>query len=500
MGKEDSISNSSKIGPVIACIFLTLPFIIFSLGWIRIYYAIPILIITILAFCKSIKHMPSIWIPDLNQDNIIKIIIIVGVLAIWIYYSGIGKFVYQNDDHIIRNTIFNLLIEKDWPIRNYHVLQEYSPGVKSTGMVYYIGFWFPAAVIGKLFGLRIGYYALAFWALIGLSLVYYFICARYKKILMWPLFIVIFFSGCDILGVFLSGENIFLIDNTVHLERWSNPYQFSSMTTQLFWVFNQAVPAWVATALLLHLKDNKIVLFIAASLMISSTFPFVGFLALVLFLGWQRKSTEQVRHLNIKRRLQIFVNSFISVPNIIGGGTIGIISFIYLIGNTAGTYIMKTSHGGAALENSLPKYGIFILLELFVFALPLYSYNKNNRLFYFIIISLCIIPPVKIGYAVDFCMRASIPGLFVLMILVIDALIKSHEEKKYHILISLIVILTIGSITPLHEMARTITNTFNSINSEQIVYARDEDEIVVMSHHNFAAPLDDNFFYKYISK
>lgn len=194
MGKENSISNSSKIGPVIACIFLTLPFIIFSLGWIRIYYAIPILIITILAFCKSIKHMPSIWIPDLNQDNIIKIIIIVGVLAIWIYYSGIGKFVYQNDDHIIRNTIFNLLIEKDWPIRNYHVLQEYSPGVKSTGMVYYIGFWFPAAVIGKLFGLRIGYYALAFWALIGLSLVYYFICARYKKILMWPL-LLLFFSA-----------------------------------------------------------------------------------------------------------------------------------------------------------------------------------------------------------------------------------------------------------------------------------------------------------------
>lgn len=500
MVKEDSVTNSSKIGPTIACLFLTLPFIIFSLGWIRIYYAIPILIATIYAFYKSMKYMPSLWLPDFNQDNIVKITIIIGLLAIWIYYSGIGKFVYQNDDHIIRNTIFNLLVEKNWPIRNYTVLQELSPGVESTGMVYYIGFWLPAAIIGKLFGLRVGYYALAFWSLIGLSLVYYFICARYKKIILWPLVIVIFFSGCDILGVFLSGENIFLLDNTMHLERWGNPYQFSSMTTQLFWVFNQAIPAWVATSLLLHLKDNKLVLFIASSLMISSTFPFVGFIILILFIGWQRKSTEKLQELKVKKHIQKYINSFFSIPNIVGGGIIGIISFIYLISNTAGTYIMKTSNGGAALENSLPKYGIFILLELFVFTFPLYFYNKNNKLFYFIIISLCIIPPIKIGYAVDFCMRASIPSLFILMILIIDALKKSYAEKNFPIYISLIIILAIGSITPLHEMARTITNTINNINNEQIVYARDEDEIVVMSHHNFAAPLKGNFFYNYISK
>ena len=35
-----------------------------------------------------------------------------------------------------------------------------------------------------------------------------------------------------------------------HIEWWSNAFQYSSMTTQLFWVPNHCLPAWIATALL----------------------------------------------------------------------------------------------------------------------------------------------------------------------------------------------------------------------------------------------------------
>lgn len=66
--------------------------------------------------------------------------------------------------------------------------------------------------------------------------------------------------------------------------KWWEGYQYSCMTTQLFGVFNQAIPAWLCTIMILSQKDNRSKAYIVACCMLHATFPFVGLLALVLFL------------------------------------------------------------------------------------------------------------------------------------------------------------------------------------------------------------------------
>ena len=58
------------------------------------------------------------------------------------------------------------------------------------------------------------------------------------------LLFLIFFSGMDILGALYSSRLPDLLAyDAMHLEWWTNDFQFSSLTTCLFWVFNQTVGA-----------------------------------------------------------------------------------------------------------------------------------------------------------------------------------------------------------------------------------------------------------------
>lgn len=53
------------------------------------------------------------------------------------------------------------------------------------------------------------------------------------------LLFLIFFSGMDILGALYSSRLPDLLAyDAMHLEWWTNDFQFSSLTTCLFWVFN----------------------------------------------------------------------------------------------------------------------------------------------------------------------------------------------------------------------------------------------------------------------
>ena len=81
--------------------YLILPFLIFSLGWLKIYIAIPIVLLLIICYFKICKESTEVWLPQMTQDNIIKILFIIGVIALWVYFSGIGKFVFQNTDQYL---------------------------------------------------------------------------------------------------------------------------------------------------------------------------------------------------------------------------------------------------------------------------------------------------------------------------------------------------------------------------------------------------------------
>lgn len=487
---------------VAAYIYMVLPFLIFAAGWFRIRFWVPAAAAIVFSIWRAWQDTPACWRPRFTRDNVIKILFICVVLAVWVFYSGIGFHAYQNKDHYARNSIFEVLVEYQWPIYNRDIIPGiYPEGTTMTSLIYYIGFWLPAAVVGKLFGLWAGYTFQMVWALLGLLLIYYYICARKRKLMVWPLLLLIFFSGLDILGMYLTGVDISGMENGMHLEWWMQPYQYSSMTTQLFWVFNQSLPAWLCTVFAMQLTDNRSIVFVISAVMLNATFPFVGLLALAVFWMLSRKY-EIPQNVCFRKKATCWICAFVkdscSIQNILGGGMIGIFSYLYLHGNTAAAGIASQKAGNILAAVNWQRYLVFVAMEAGIYLVLIYKYKKDEGLYYAVLLSLVLIPILK-GGSGDFCMRASIPALFLLMLFVQDTLEKAHKSRDWLLFFGLCAALCLGSVTPVHEIARTVQQTIVCQNNGN-AYGTIAPKRDILNGANFSGSVEGNLFFKYIAK
>ena len=53
--------------------YLTLPFLIFVGGWMKLYIAIPVILLVLFCAWKVYQDMPELWLPELTPDNLMKI-------------------------------------------------------------------------------------------------------------------------------------------------------------------------------------------------------------------------------------------------------------------------------------------------------------------------------------------------------------------------------------------------------------------------------------------
>ncbi len=144
------IEEAQKSGVIVrvAYVYLTLPILIFIVGWFRAYLAIPAILIVLGALFSAMRRAPRLWIPKLTRGNALTVGIIFAAALVWLYFSGIGGYAYQNYDFGWRNGIFKTLVENRWPV----ILEQAEPYFDSpAAFVYYFAFWLPAAPIGKVF-------------------------------------------------------------------------------------------------------------------------------------------------------------------------------------------------------------------------------------------------------------------------------------------------------------------------------------------------------------
>lgn len=536
---------------IVTYIYLCLPVAIFLLGWCRWYIGIPAVMLVAYSLVKCIKERSNLktYGFGLRKQDVCKLLLALLFIGGWVWLSGVGKFVWQNSDHTCRNTIYELLVTYNWPVGGEYAIEGV---VQSRGMVYYIGFWLPAALIGKIFGIQVGYVSQYLWAVLGIFLLYLLICLWRKKVLLWPLLLLAMFSGLDVVGTFMLSGSTVRIFGIEHLERWPGAFQFSGMTTQLFWVFNQAIPAWVAAALIFIDEKPKNIIFICSLIMLTSTFPFIGMLPYAVYYMIIRSDWK--RNQNIRNFLVNAAENFCSVQNVLGGGCIGIVSFLYLSGNisgmqgnlTTGIYVTKVNvslyiclligiivvigvawllfklylkgyrkavygitlailiavcgflifknisriAGTGAQLRRLLLFILFYFLEAGVYLLCLYKRIGKKGLFWLNTIWLFVIPNIVVGSSIDFCMRASVPGLFLIIIWCIEALDEGKRKISTWILIAL---LSVGSITSIHEICRTVINT---VNHESVA---NESEETIMTAGNFSGNTE-NIFWKFIAR
>ncbi len=472
------MQKSSKLFVILSYLYLILPILIFILTWCNPLVSILGFIIILSGTYFLFKNANSLWFPSSKKEWIILVFLFV-IASIWVCSSGIGALVFQNSDHECRNFIFELLVTQKFPvIFNYDNVPYF--------MTYYIGFWLPSAFIAKIFGnnVQLGYYLQVIWATIGIFLVFYYILSFFKNKNILPIIIFIFFSGLDFLGAKLVG---FPTNPVSHLEWWYPDYQFSSFTTQLYWVFNQAIPAWLVTMVILKEENNKNILCLYSLAFLSATLPAIGMFPIVLYCLYKNSLKVKSFELSLDY-FRTFIKSCCSYQNIICAFFIILVSLAYLTGNISGS---QKAFSYFDIFELLKFLLYFFLLEVGLYLILIWKFNKKEPLFYIALVSLLIYPFIKVGISNDFCMRATIPALIILFLLIIKTLFYSDILKYKKILIALIICLLFGAITPIHEMTRTIVCT--KLGMKKI---RVNDSF----GSNFFAYADNNFFYKYMGK
>ena len=469
----------------ISVVYIALPVFIFLAGWLRLVIAVPVCIVFLISMFLMLRNRPEPVAWHLTAKDRKIIIAALLILALWVFFSGIGGFSFQNLDYDDRNAILRDLINKQWP-----VIYNYPAGsgavIAGLGEIplqgilsYYIAFWLPAALFGKLFGWYAANAFIYFWALTGAGLVVYYIFRTLRRASIWSVCILIFFSGLDIVGYILryKGAVPSLIS---HIEWWSG-YQFSSNTTLLYWVFNQALVPWLAVLLLLNMKNTKSLFFMYAMLLLYGPFPFLGMLPFVLWKAYQGypipKGSQKIP---VFKRAHEFAGWFgegikraVSFENIAGGISVLFIVFLYFSNNvSSGRYM--------GFNTITPAYFPFFIFEAGLYLIILFVYFRKYPVYWICLGSLLLIPLFQVGIFQDFCMRVSIPALFMIQLMIQRILLErkdtavhdeaisfvptgflSFSERDRKLLVNgLAVLVCIGAVSPIHEIARSLWYTF----------------------------------------
>jgi len=268
--------------------------------------------------------------------------------------------------------------------------------------------------------------------------------------------VFVFFSGMDVVGAVLWRGGL-----AWHLEWWSNIYQYSSMTTCLFWVFNQTVAPWLICAVILQRPDVGDFGFLGTLCLFFAPFPFIGLLpflfvyAACFLLRGKGSFYERIKPFFTGRNVLFMA------------GVLPVCAFYFsmtgAINAATGTVYWRVSEWPMFFSTlSLCLLAFFLFLEYGFTALILAPFYKRDPFFITAVVWLTFIPFFKIGPSGDFMMRASIPALFVLMALTAKVLVLTADTLSNDLKImkaGLVICLCIGAFTPAVEFTRAFVFT-----------------------------------------
>lgn len=415
--------------------YLTLPTLIFFIGFFRPAIGIMLAVLTIIGLAYVFKLRAGSW--HITSPG--RLTIVIGVALIWTSLGGAGHFFYANSDWIVRDAVLRDLVVSDWP-PTYGKFGDFSLILRAP-----IGYFMPAAVLGKLFGVAYADFFLWLWTVLGVALFLALLPlpTRSPFRLAAALLVVMLFSGMDIVGIVATGQPLPAL--TSHIEWWARLFQYSSNTTLLFWVPNHAIPAWIAAALFFrHWRNHAFPAFapmMLAVLPLWSPFALIGIAPLMLLpaaLAIRQGTWPQLR-----------------VPYVLPAIGVFLIATLYLTLNAhqIPSRLMLPQSGGPPYYYLV--YTIFVILEFAVLALVLWQLQPSSPLFISIVI-LSLLPLWSFGPGNDFVMRASIPALTILCITVLLCFDREMFKTNRIAVLALVLIWALGAETSIHEVIRAL--------------------------------------------
>ncbi|MGI6218069.1 MAG: hypothetical protein ACOYIK_10730, partial [Coriobacteriales bacterium] len=208
------------------------------------------------------------------------------------------------------------------------------------------------------------------------------------------------------------------------------PIAYQSNIYLLDYVFSQFIPTAICVALLLNFRRDSYDkwIMVATPLLMYSTFAFVGMaIVMILIFIYDLVSTKKVRQYF---RQLIRLESLAAI-------LVAVIFAAYLACN-----VLQTKPEGAGMSFILINYDsgskilALILVELswIMWVVLLLRKERRNPLMWVASIVLLLLPFFQFGLNNDLCMRASMPALLLINILMIKNIICSWKSDRYYMI------------------------------------------------------------------
>ncbi|MCR4739680.1 MAG: hypothetical protein K5886_05380 [Lachnospiraceae bacterium] len=496
---------------ILSLVYLYLPMIIFLSGWTKAAVCLMALLSIGYAFTGVYGYARR---KDMERQLIKPdpfVTVFAMLLFLWVgYYAGWGRWVDQAPDWLKHNAVLCDLVYKSWPVY-------YHNGNERSMLVYYIAQYMVPAAVGKLFhSVRAAEIMMYIWNETGLFLAFIhminLIKARHHVMQFITAVAAAFFS----IPLWISEYVLRMVSdfNRVGEGFWffwdvDILVQYSSNFTLLRWVVPQVIPCWIILALFLESRDA--IEFHAMMVLPGLLFGSLSFLGIIpIVIAGDTETLCKGR--DIKKALR----KIFSIENLLVMLTLGVIFGLYFYGNVFSAKPAPMSFSLIPYGPKIIVYFVFVFVNIFVYAVILWKDNRRDTVFLTTVVLLMLLPLFKMGVNNDLVMRMSIPGLFILMILVLR-FINSHltatdistDNSLFMRISRLIVIIFFitGMFYPFRELSDVIKESEKGVNGHGNewttleVYANRylvENDDVKFNYYAYDA--QSNLFCRYIAR
>lgn len=525
--RKKSWTLSTKVFYRMALIYLTLPLLLFFIGYLRIYWA-AFFTLAVGAACalsmRSFERNTDGSIPDIQERSIeIKpsyIIVLLLLIPPLLYWAGVSEFGNCTEDHRVRYAILNDLVEYKWPVV-YDFATQQNPQVAAAlgsgkaAFAYYFVFWMVPSLIGKLFGLMAARIALLIWSGLGLFLIATGASLLYKRASRLLFLLLILFAGFDVIPYAINR----LTGHATTWECWTKHLFIHGNYYQLMNVFNQSIPGWLITILLMLNVNSRSIGLLGGLMFCYSPWATIGILPLCIckFIVANR-TPKTTTHSTFARNL---LRNLFTVENL----ALPIISLV-LFGSLYTANPNATGADGFIwkfYDSPWVFFRDYLLYAFFEFGLwfiLVIRKNKKDPMLWTAFATLLVLPIYKISIANDFLMRGSMAPMFLISLYAVMYVNKNFEKCRSNDLPfaeafvgrAALALALIAAYTPINHIFSNALISYQMhftdiVNYEDEVHKIgsfgniiNEDELTTVQAQFYVYDYEDAIFFKYFAK
>jgi hypothetical protein len=138
--------------------YLTLPLFIFLIGWFEWWAAAIFVVLAIYALWPTLMNRYGPTRSPLTAQQV-AIAVVIG--SIWTVLGGIDHFFFANFDWHVRDAVLHDLVVSTWPV-GYGLHDGHETLLRAP-----LGFFLPAALVGKMTSLAVAHATLLVWTALG---------------------------------------------------------------------------------------------------------------------------------------------------------------------------------------------------------------------------------------------------------------------------------------------------------------------------------------------